>query len=136
VHAETFSGDAGPATLHDVLNQLTQETGRQWVLLKLSLSGSLGLAAHADLEARLRSWQAALLDLRLDRNVAIEPSEAEIDALVACPDDPLIGHVARELVVRRKAGGEDGPIAAAAIALLHQLAGGHSTDDDRTGDAA
>lgn len=143
VHEETFSGDAGPATLHDLLNQLTQEPGRQWVLLKLSLAGSLGLAAHAELDARLRSWQAALLDLRLDRNVAIEPSEAEIEALVARPDDPLIGHVARELVARRAAsgdtsggdtsGGNDGPIAATALAMLYQLASIHIASSGAAG---
>lgn len=121
VHEETFSSEAGPAMLHDFLNGLTQESGRQQVLLKLRLAGSLGLEAHSRLEAMLRSWDAGLLDLRLDRNVTIEPSDEEIDVLTASPDDPLIGHVARELVALRDRGGEDADIARTAMALLHEF---------------
>jgi hypothetical protein len=118
VHEQTFSSDAGPAMLHDFLNQLTQETGREQMLLRLKLVGSVGLEAHAKLDAMLRSWDAGLLALRLDRSVAIEPSDEEIDALTTSPDAPLTAHVARELVALRDRGGDDADIARTAMALL------------------
>jgi DNA repair exonuclease SbcCD nuclease subunit len=121
VHEETFSGDKGPALLHDFLNRVTQEPGRGQVLLKLKLSGSVSLAAHAELEAMLRSWDAGLLDLRLDRAVTIEPSQEELDALVASPEGPLIGHVAGELVALRDRGGDEAAVARTALGLLHEL---------------
>ena len=122
VHAETFSGAEGPATLHDYLGQLTSDAGRGNVLLKLSLTGSLGLGAHADLDAMLRSWQAGLLDLRLDREVGIEPTQEEIDALVSNPDDPLIAHVAADFVRQITGDGDDAAIASTALSLLHGFA--------------
>lgn len=121
VHAETFASDAGPATLESTLDALTRDSGRQQTLLKLALSGSLGLGGHAELERILRSWSAGLLDLRLDRAVAIAPSAEEIAALAAAADDPLIAHVATALVEKMQAGGEDAAIAATAIAVLHDL---------------
>lgn len=122
LHAETFSGAAGPATLHEYLGQLTSDAGRGNVLLKLSLNGSLGLGAHAELDAMLGSWQAGLLDLRLDREVGIEPTQEEIDALASNPDDPLIAHVATEFIRQIAGGGDDAAIASTALALLHGFA--------------
>lgn len=119
VHAETFAGGSGPAALQALLDQLTRECGRGRALLRLSLSGSLGLAAHAELDAILRSWQASLLDLRIDRAVAIEPSPDEIEALTAA-GDPLIAHVAGQLVAGMR--GDDADVARTAVALLHEFA--------------
>lgn len=121
LHEETFSGDAGPVLLHDFLNHMTADAGRRQVLLKLRLTGALSLAAHAELETVLRSWDAGLLDLRLDRDVTIEPSEAELELLVSSPGDPLIAHVAGELVARRGSGGEEAAVATTALALLHEF---------------
>ena len=122
VHSETFAGDDGPAVLHRSLNELTEEAGRHQVLLKLSLTGSLGLAAHADLESKLRSWESGLLDLRLERHVAIAPSSDEIDALVSGSGDPLIAHVAGDLREQMERGGDEAAVASLAIALLHEFA--------------
>ena len=116
-----FSSSAGPATLHQFLNQLTEGKDRNQVLLKLTLGGSLGLGAHAELEKFLRSWQAALIDLRLDRDVAIAPTPEEIEALVAGGHDPLIAHAARELQQQIEAGGEDAAIAGMAIGMLYDF---------------
>lgn len=119
-HSESFATDAGPAALKDALNQLVGDAERRLSLLKLSLRGSLGLAGHAELARILESWQSGLLDLRLDKSVAVAPTSEEIDGLTKAAGDPLIAHVARELQAQIDRGGEDTAIAGTAIALLHE----------------
>lgn len=120
VHSETFATDAGPTALKDALNTLVGDAQRGLCLLKLSLSGSLGLAGHTELTAILESWQAGLLDLRLDKNVAVAPSADEIDALANTATNPLIAKVAEELK-RQIDAGDDAEGAGTAIALLHEF---------------
>ena len=122
VHSETFATDAGPAALKHALDQLVGDGERGLSLLKLSLGGSLGLAGHAELAALLEEWQAGLLDLRLDKAVAVAPTDDEIDALAQTMANPLIAHVARELQSQIARGGEDAALAGTAIALLHEFA--------------
>ncbi len=121
-HAETFATDAGPAALKDALNQRVGDADRGLTLLKLSLTGSLGLAGHAELSQILESWQSGLLDLRLDKAVAVSPTADEIDTLAQTTANPLIAHVARELQSQMARGGEEAAIAGTAIALLHGFA--------------
>lgn len=120
VHSETFATDGGPTALKDALNTLVGDAERGLCLLKLSLSGSLGLAGHTELTAILESWQAGLLDLRLDKNVAVAPSADEIDALANTAANPLIAKVAEELK-RQIDAGDDAEGAGTAIALLHEF---------------
>lgn len=120
LHSEAFATDAGPTALRDALNTLVGDAQRGLSLLKLSLAGSLGLAGHAELTAILKSWQAGLLDLRLDKNVAVAPSADEIDALKNTATNPLIAKVAEELK-RQIDAGDDADIAGTAIALLHEF---------------
>ena len=120
-HSATFATDAGPAALLDALNQISSGVTRQQVLLKLSLSGSLGLAGHAELGRIIDSWQAGLLSLRLDKAVAIAPSPEEIEALAAAGTDSLIAHVAGALRDEMARGGDDADTAGTAIALLHEF---------------
>lgn len=120
-HTETFVTDAGPGSLRETLDQLVGGAERGLSLLKLSLAGSLGLAGHAELERIVESWHAGLLDLRLDRGVAVAPSPDEIDALTNAGGDPLISHVARELREQMNRGGDDATVAGTAIALLHEF---------------
>ncbi|MFM8636109.1 MAG: hypothetical protein ACKOEX_15105, partial [Planctomycetia bacterium] len=119
-HAETFATDAGPGSLTATLNQLVGDAQRGLTLLKLSLGGSLGLAGHEELETILKSCQAGLLDLRLDRAVAIAPSPAEIDDLTAASGDPVIKHVAAVLRDQMGRGGDAAAAAGVAIALLYE----------------
>jgi DNA repair exonuclease SbcCD nuclease subunit len=121
VHPETFATDAGPAALKDALNTLVGTAQRRLSLLKLSLAGSLGLAGHRELGEILESWQAGLLDLRLDKRVAVAPTADEIDALKNNASNPLIAHVAGELQ-RQIDAGEDAAVAGTALALLHEFA--------------
>lgn len=127
-HAETFATDAGPGSLKATLNQLVGDAERGLTLLKLSLGGSLGLAGHEELEAILTSCQSGLLDLRLDRAVAVAPSPAEIDDLTNASGDPLIQHVAGALREQMGRGGDAAAAAGVAIALLYECvrAGGNS----------
>ena len=118
----TFATDAGPAALKEALEQLVGDAERRLSLLKLSLSGSLGLAGHAELAAVLEEWQAALLDLRRDGSVAVAPTADEIAALVHTTANPLIAHVAGQLQSQIEGGGEDAALAGTAIALLHEFA--------------
>ena len=120
VYSETFATDAGPAALKDGLNTVVGDAERGLSLLKLSLAGSLGLAGHAELAAILTSWRAGLLDLRLDKNVAVAPSAEEIDALKNTATNPLIAKVAESL--QRQIDTAHNPeLAGTAIALLHEF---------------
>jgi hypothetical protein len=127
VHSETFATDAGPVALKDALNELVGDGDRGLSLLKLSLGGNLGLEGHAELSAILEDWQAGLLDLRLNKTVAIAPTADEIDALTHTMTNPLIAHVARELQSQITRGGGDAAIAGTAIALLHEFANAGGT---------
>jgi hypothetical protein len=121
VHSETFATDAGPTALREALDQLVGDGNRGLSLLKLSLGGNLGLAGHANLSAILEGWQAGLLDLRLDKAVAVAPTADEIDALTKTVGNPLIAHVASELQSQMAGGGDDAALAGTAIALLHEF---------------
>ena len=118
----TFATDDGPRALRDALEQITSGAQRDQVLLKLALSGNLGLEGHAELGRIIESWKAGLLDLRLDRNVATAPSPAEIEALAEAAGDPLIKHVAGQLRDEMTGGGADADRAGVALALLHEVA--------------
>jgi hypothetical protein len=119
-HAQTFSDDGGPELLDRTLSSLTSGHGPQQSLLDLTLGGSLGLAAHARLDALLARWGARLLDLRLERGVTVAPTAEEIEALRRS-SDPLIAHVADELVAGLAAGGGEAALTGTALALLHEF---------------
>ncbi len=84
-------------------------------LLRLELNGSLGVEAANQLEQSLESLQARLLRLKLTNQVVVAPTSDEIAALTLRPLDPLIAHVASQLVAR--AAGTDETASSARIAL-------------------
>lgn len=84
-------------------------------LLRLELTGSLGVEAASELEQSLESLQARLLRLKLTNQVTVAPTADEIQALTQRPSDPLTARVASQLVAR--AGGTDETAASARIAL-------------------
>jgi len=84
-------------------------------LLRLELTGSLGVQAASRLEQLIESLQARLLRLKLTNKVVVAPNAEEIQALTQRPSDPLIARVASQLVAR--AGGSDETAASARIAL-------------------
>ena len=84
-------------------------------LLRLELTGSLGVEAAGLLEQSLESLQARLLRLKLTNKVVVAPTADEIQALTQRPSDPLTARVASQLVAR--AAGTDETAASARIAL-------------------
>lgn len=81
-------------------------------LLKLTVSGTLSLAGGDRFDALVQSLRARLIRLRLQSQLTIEPSEAELDALTQ-RQDPLIAQVACELRDRSD------PLARQALRELH-----------------
>lgn len=91
----TLTGDAGIEGLNAQVEQLVG-TRADEDLLKLTLNGTVSLDGEQRVNAILESLQSRLLQLRLENNLVIEPSVAELDALCQ-RQDPLIAQVASEL---------------------------------------
>ena len=83
-------------------------------LLKLQISGALSFHGIERFEQLIESLHARLIRLELDRNIQVEPSEEELDAL-SRRQDPLIAEVARELRETL----DENPLAQEALRELH-----------------
>lgn len=89
--------DEAVARLDQELTALFQgRTGQD--LLRLTLQGSLGIAAWDGLEKSLETWRSRLLRLRLHFSVTSAPTEEEISALTNRSDAPLAARVAKRLL--------------------------------------
>ncbi|MBZ0188391.1 MAG: DNA repair exonuclease [Candidatus Obscuribacterales bacterium] len=97
-----------------IAEELGQRTNED--LLRLSLSGSLGIQASNRLEELIDSLRARLLRLKVDNRTAIAPTDEEVEALTRQTSDPLIAIVAQRLVEMASATG-NGEAETAAIAL-------------------
>jgi DNA repair exonuclease SbcCD nuclease subunit len=102
------------ARLDELLGKRAQED-----LLRLELSGTLGLSAFNQLQHLVESIEARLLRLKLANRTVISPSAAEINMLTQRTADPLISRVAVQLVARANGEGEDAEIARLALRELH-----------------
>lgn len=92
-----FTEDASLTRLNETLGEkFAARTGQDF--LRLTLHGSLGIAALAELDQCLEKWRSRLLRLRLHSHVSTAPTEEEITALVTRSDAPLIARVASHLV--------------------------------------
>lgn len=118
-HELEFHFDADNlGNLHPQLEQVIgDQAGRH--LLRLRLSGALGIEASTRLEQLLESWRARLLRLKLDNHTTLAPSAAELEQLARRPDDPLISRVAAQLSADLQDPGETGAVARAALRELH-----------------
>lgn len=126
-------GDEGPEALDASLAAATssrsnQEPGFDGCLVDLAITGSVSLAARAELDRMIESWTARLLRLDLDDQTILAPSHNEIRDLAERPNDPIIARVAEELVglLAGEAGreGQQAPVDVVrrAIHLLYGLA--------------
>ncbi len=113
-----FSGDDDLAYFQDQVHQIVESRTNQ-DLLRLSLSGSLGIEACSRLEEILETLEARLLRLKLDNQTMIAPTEEEIDRLTQRAEDPVLSMVARKLVNMLHSEEESASIAAAALRELH-----------------
>ena len=114
-----LSDDSGLDELRRQLDAILESrTNRD--LLKLNLSGTLSLAGANALDQLIESLEARLLDLRLQRDIDVEPSPEELASLTE-RDDPLISQVARELVEESQSttNPESAELAKSALRELH-----------------
>lgn len=88
-------------------------------LVRLDLTGSLGLIGQARLETILESLRSRLLRLKLSFNVRIAPTSAEIESLTTRSDDPVIAEVARALLSLAVGESENAQVARIALRELH-----------------
>ncbi len=109
-----FAEDSSLLILEERLENLIKQRANE-DLLRLELTGSLGVQAASRLEQLTESLQARLLRLKLTNRVVVAPNAQEIQALTQRPSDPLIARVASQLVAR--AAGADETAASARIAL-------------------
>ena len=110
----SFADDTGLARLKELVDERVGNRANA-DLLRLHLSGSLGIEAATQLEQLLDAWNARLLRVKLDNQTAIAPSAAELEGLTQRANDPLVSRVAANLAAL--AAGHDEPAAVARIAL-------------------
>lgn len=116
-----LSGDDGLHVLRTNLEQLTANGGNGHVV-KLSLSGSLGLEAMKQLEQLREDWSARLVRLKWDSQVTVAPSDEEIHSLTQRAGDPLVATVARQLVEKLNSStGEEAEINRLALRELYAI---------------
>lgn len=88
-------------------------------LLRLELSGALGIQASASLEELIETWRARLLRVKLDNRTIVAPTEAEMETLRLRAADPLIARVAATLAEKAKGADEQAAIARIALRELY-----------------
>lgn len=88
-------------------------------LLKLSLTGTMGIEAYDHLDRIVESLQARLLRVKLDFGIQLAPTPEEISGLTARATDPLISRVAARLVEEAATTDDAAAVARAALRQLH-----------------
>ncbi|MEO8351188.1 MAG: DNA repair exonuclease [Chthoniobacteraceae bacterium] len=96
-HSENLLDDSDLSGLEEKVAALLGSRAQQ-DLLRLELRGQLGIEATTQLEQNLEAWRARLLRLKLDRQIAVAPSPAEIESLTRRANDPLISRVSEKLL--------------------------------------
>lgn len=116
--AQDFQNDANvEACAARVEELLAGRSGAD--LLRLELSGHLGMDAMTRLETLVELWQSRLLRLKLANHTRLAPSDAAVEALTCRTADPLISRVATRLVALTR--GADENAAAVARMALREL---------------
>jgi DNA repair exonuclease SbcCD nuclease subunit len=91
-------------------------------LLQLDLDGTLGLGDSALLESVLDGLEARLIRLKMRNSTRLEATTEEIETLTTRGTDPLIARVARTLIEKMSAPGEESAVAASALQELFAAA--------------
>lgn len=110
----------GDERLADALQELEAlagtRTGRD--LLRLTVTGRVGLASRSELDQRLADLEARFLQLDVDmKKLHLQPSEDELASLSERPGDPVVAQVAASFLAQL--GGEQDRIAGLALQRLH-----------------
>lgn len=120
----SFADDTGLARLKELVDEQIGNRANQ-DLLRLHLSGSLGIEASTRLEQMIEAWNARLLRVKLDNQTAIAPSPSELDGLTQRASDPLVSRVAATLVALAAGGDEQAAVARIALRELHAACKAH-----------
>jgi len=117
-----FADDTGLARLQERVDEKIGTRANQ-DLLRLHLTGSLGIEAAIRLDEMIEAWAARLLRVKLHNQTAIAPSPAELDGLARRASDPLVSLVATKLVALAASGNEQAAVARNALRELHAAVG-------------
>ncbi len=115
-----FSGDDSYPPFLDLLKEKIGAWGQD-SLLRLQLTGSLGIENSRLLHNELTALDARLLRVKLDDQVGVAPTEEEIAALESRPEDPLISAVSRQLIAMSS--GDESETSRIALLELHSAIG-------------
>ena len=113
-----FSADSDLLRFQETLNTLIANRAQE-DLLRLELSGSLGIDASHQLDQLLESLTARLLRLKLRNTTRIAPTESELQTLTERSQDPLIALVAKRLLEKVYAQNDDSYVAELALRELY-----------------
>lgn len=114
----SFTDDADLDYLDQQVGELIGHRANE-DLLRLELSGSLGIEATSRLAELLDSWRARLLRIKLTNRTVVAPTESELNALVQRTEDPLVSRVAQALMARASLAGDVSTTARIALRELH-----------------
>ena len=114
-HERMLVDDSDVATLRTEVEVLIGQRAQE-DLLRLEISGTLGIHSTTELEGLIDTLSSRLLRLKYYDRTVLAPSDAEVLALTQRAGDPLIASVARQLVARATAGDD---IARIALRELH-----------------
>ena len=101
----------------DIAARLENRVGDD--LLKLTLTGSLGLEAIGQLDSIIESLKSRLLRVKLYSTVKTAPTSAEIQSLTQRADDPVIAAVATALLSTAAGDSEEAQVARLALRELY-----------------
>jgi DNA repair exonuclease SbcCD nuclease subunit len=110
-----LSEDSAVGSLRSEIEAIVGQRAQE-DLLRLDISGTLGIQATIELESLIETFEARLLRLKLTNRTVLAPNDAEIEELTSRSGDPVIASVARQLVDKATKGDE---IAQIAIRELH-----------------
>lgn len=113
-----FLDENSLAVFESEINQLIG-TSVSSHLLKLVLTGHLGLADFTKLESRIEVLESRLIRIKLDNKVTITPTKEELETLKSRTDDPLISSVAEKLFNEITLGSENAEVAKVALRELY-----------------
>jgi DNA repair exonuclease SbcCD nuclease subunit len=121
--AESSFDFADDSALGELESRLASAFGQriEEVLLRLSITGSLGIEASVRLDRVRESLEARLLRLKLNDRTQLAPTPEEIQALTQGGGDPLIARVAGQLVERAAGSDEDAAVGRIALRELHAV---------------
>lgn len=100
--------------INDTFNNLFDS-----VLLKLTLTGSLGLELQKKLYEIIESLSARFLRLKLKNEIKIAPTEEELQKLIESQSNPLISVVASNLSEKIHSNTEEGEVARIALKEIY-----------------